>query len=176
MPDLKQTRKKLTIAIGALLLVAAVAAAMLLTPIAGAREARQQELEGLRQEIKQREYAPWRGLDKKIPQARQQIDEFYRERFPSEESAIDTDLGRLAQQTGVRVSGEKFALKEAPIDGLERVEIEANLSGDYLQLVRFINALERNQLFFLVNGVELGSEKDGVVALQIKVETYMRSA
>ncbi|MBO0912666.1 MAG: hypothetical protein J2P13_12815 [Acidobacteria bacterium] len=176
MPDLKQTRKKLGLVLGALGMVSAVATAMLLSPIAGTRQARQQELDGLRQEIKQREIAPWRGLDKKIPQARQQIDEFYHERFPAEESAVDADLGKLAQETGVRVSGIKWAVKEAPIDGLERVEIAANLSGDYLQLVRFINALERNRLFFLVNGVELGSEKDGIVALQIKVETYLRSA
>jgi type IV pilus assembly protein PilO len=176
MPDLKRTRKSLTIAIGALLVVNATAIAMLLTPIAGARQMRQQQLDGLRREIKQREFAPWRGLDKKIPEARQQIDEFYQHRFPAEESAVDADLGKLAQQTGVRVSGLKWAVKEAPIDGLERVEIAANLSGDYLQLVRFINALERNQLFFLVNGVELGNEKDGIVGLEIKVETYLRSA
>ncbi len=74
----------------------------------------------------------------------------------------------------MRVAGVKYAVKDAPIDGLQRVEIEANFSGDYLQLVRFINALERNKLFFLVNGVQLGSEQNGVVALQIKVETYLR--
>lgn len=176
MPDLKRTRSKLQMAIGALVVVNLIAIAMLLTPIAGARLARQQQLDELRQEIKQREYAPWRGLDKKIPQARQQIDEFYQERFPSEESAVDADLGKIAQQTGVRISGLKWSVKPAPIDGLQRVEIAANLSGDYLQLVRFINALERNRLFFLVNGVELGNEKDGIVALQIKVQTYLRSA
>jgi type IV pilus assembly protein PilO len=176
MPDLKRTRNQLKMALGALLVVDAIAIAMLLTPIAGMRQARQQQLDELRQEIKQREFAPWRGLDKKIPLAKQQINEFYDQRFPTEQSAIDADIGRIAQQTGVRVSGEKFKLKQAPIDGLERVDIAANLSGDYLQLVRFINALERNQLFFLVEGVELGNEKDGIVALQITLATYMRSA
>jgi len=176
MTDLKRTRNRLKLALGALLLVSAIAGAMLLTPIAGMRQAREQQLDGLRQEIQQREDAPWRGLDKKIPQAKDQIEQFYQERFPIEQSAVDADFGRLAQETGVRVSGVKYTHKEAPVDGLERLEIEANLSGDYLQLVRFINGLERNQLFFLVNGVELGSEKDGIVALQIKVETYLRSA
>jgi type IV pilus assembly protein PilO len=177
MPDLKRTRNQLKTAIGALLVVDAIAIAMLLTPIAGMRQARQQQIDELRQEIKQREFAPWRGLDKKIPQARQQIEEFYDERFPTEESAVDADLGRIAQETGVRVSGIKWKPpKDAPVDGLQRVDIAANLSGDYLQLVRFINALERNQLFFLVEGVELGNEKDGIVALQITLATYMRSA
>jgi len=43
------------------------------------------------------------------------------------------------------------------------------------RLVRFINALERNKLFFLVDGVELGSEQNGIVGLQLRIETYMRS-
>jgi type IV pilus assembly protein PilO len=55
------------------------------------------------------------------------------------------------------------------------VEVEAELSGDYLQLVRFINALERNRLFFIVDDLQLGSEQNGIVKLQIKVETYLRS-
>ena len=42
MPDLKRTRNRLKIAIAALVLVDAIAVAMLLTPIAGMREARQQ--------------------------------------------------------------------------------------------------------------------------------------
>jgi type IV pilus assembly protein PilO len=175
MPDLKRTRNLLKIGIGALLVVDAVAIALLLSPIAGMRQERQQQIAELRQEIKQREYAPWRGLDKKIPQAKQEIDAFYDERFATEESAVDADLAKIAQQTGVEVSGLKWKSKDAPIDGLTRVEIAANLSGDYLQLVRFINALERNKLFFLIDGVELGNEKDGIVALQIQVATYLRS-
>ena len=60
--------------------------------------------------------------------------------------------------------------------GLRPVEIEADFSGDYLHLVRFINSLERNQLFFIVDSVELGGEQGGVVKLQIKLETYKTGA
>jgi type IV pilus assembly protein PilO len=81
----------------------------------------------------------------------------------------------VASASGVRVSGFKYSVKDAPIEGLERIEIAANLSGDYLQLVRFINALERNKLFFLIDGVELGSEQNGIVGLQLRIETYMRT-
>lgn len=175
MPDLKKTRNRLKIVVGAFVLIDAVAVTMLLTPVAGMREARQQELHQLWQQLKTREYAPWRGLDKKIPRAKQQIDEFYQLRFPAEESSISDNLGRLAAETGVRVTGEKYQVKDAQIEGLQPVEIAASCSGDYLQLVRFINALERNKLFFLVNGVDLGNETNGVVSLQIKIQTYLRS-
>jgi type II secretion system (T2SS) protein M len=176
MPDLKRTRDRLKIAIGALVLVDAIAIAMLVTPLAGMSQARQQEMRQLWQQLKSREFAPWRGLDKKLPRAKQDIDDFYQQRFPAEESAMAADFGRVASQTGVRVSGVKYTVKDAPIDGLERIEIDASLSGDYLELVRFINALERNKLFFLVDGIDLGSEQNGIVGLHLKVETYLRSS
>ena len=175
MPDLKRTRNRLKIAIAALVLVDAAAVAMLVTPLAGMREARQQELRQEWLQLKAREYAPWRGLDKKLPRAKQQIEDFYQERFPAEESTISANLGTVASQAGVRISGVKYMVKDAPIEGLERVEISATLSGDYLQLVRFVNALERNKLFFLVNGVELGSAQNGIVGLQLRIETYLRA-
>jgi type IV pilus assembly protein PilO len=173
MPDLKKTRDRLKIAIVALVLVDAAAIAMLVTPLAGMQEKRQQDLTQLWQDIKAREFAPWRGLDKKIPVARQQIDDFYRNRFPAQDSDISTDLGKVASQTGVSLSAIKYQQKDAGVGGLEQVQIEAQLSGDYLQLVRFINALEREKLFFIVDGIQLAGEQSGTVRLQIRLETYL---
>ena len=174
MADLKQARNRVKIAIAALVVVDIVAAVLLLTPLAGSQESRQQELRQLWLELKSKESAPWRGLDKKIPLAQRQIDDFYRDRFPAENSAISTDLGKVAAATGVRMSAVRYKEKDTAIDGLQRVEVEADLSGDYLQLVRFINALERNRLFFIVDDLQLGGEQGGIVRLQIKLETYLR--
>lgn len=175
MPDLKRTRNTLKIVIAALVLVDAAAVAMLFTPLAGMREAREQEMRQLWSQLKAREFAPWRGLDKKIPRAKQDIDDFYQQRFPAGESAISADLGRVASEAGVRISGVKYTVKDADIEGLQRIEVAADLSGDYLQLVRFINALERDKLFFIVDGIDLSGEQTGAVGLQIKIETYLRS-
>ena len=175
MPDLRKMRNRVKIGIAALALVDVAAVAMLLTPVAGSAEARQQELQQSWLQLKSRESAPWRGLDKKIPIAQRQIEDFYQDRFPAEDSSISADLGKLASQTGVRMSAERYTHKDSDVEGLQRVEIEADLSGNYLQLVRFINALERNRLFFIVDNLELGSEQNGVVKLQIKVETYLRT-
>jgi len=175
IPDLKKTRGKLVIAIAALVLLDVVAVAMLLTPLAGSEGSRQREMNQLWLSLKTRETAPWRGLDKKIPQAQKQIADFYHERFPDTYSAISTNLDKVGTESGVRISGEKFNQKDSGIDGLDRVEIGAEVSGDYLQLVRFINALERNKIFFIVDDLELGNEQNGNVKLQIKLETYLRT-
>jgi type IV pilus assembly protein PilO len=175
MPDLKKTRSRMVIVAMALVVVDIAAAAMLLTPLAGSERSRQEEMNQLWLSLKGRESAPWRGLDKKIPKAQQQIADFYSNRFPGAYSSISTSLDKVSAESGVRVSGERFTQKDPGIEGLQRVEIAADVSGDYLQLVRFVNALERNKLFFIVDDLALASEQNGNVKLQIKLETYLRT-
>jgi hypothetical protein len=55
------------------------------------------------------------------------------------------------------------------------IEIEGSFSGDYLQLVRFINTLERSKLFFAVDSVDLAGESAGPVRLQITLHSYLWS-
>ncbi len=177
MPDLRQTRSKLKITFAALAVVDVVAIAVFFSPLVGSEQARREQLNGLWKELqlKTRQVQPLRGLDKKIAVARTQIDTFYKERIPDRESAISEALGRVATQTGVRIEHFKYEAKETDDPGLTRVLVEANLSGDYLQLVRFINSLEREQLFFIVDGVELGGEQGGQVKLQMKMEAFLKT-
>ena len=83
-------------------------------------------------------------------------------------------MGKLAAQTGVQIAAVKYDDKDAPVEGLRKLNIEVTLSGSYLQEVKFINALERDKLFFVMDGVTLG-EQQGNVRLQLKMETYLRS-
>lgn len=176
MPDLKQTRNRLYIVVAVLVLLDIAAVAMLMTPLAGRESLRQEELRQAWQNLKARESAPWRGFDKKIPDAKRDIQAFYRDRFPSSYSAISSDLDRIAAESGVRLSSEKYAQKEAEIPSVERVEIDAEVSGDYVPLAKFINSLERSQLFFIIDGLDLGGEQSGNVRLHIKLETYLRNS
>lgn len=175
MPDLKQTRNRLYLAMGALLVIDVIAVGMLITPVAGRERLRQQELRQLWLNLKARESAPWQGLDKKIPQARQDIQAFYRDRFPTGYSEISTDLTRLASQTGVTVASERYAQKDTELAGLQSVQIDAEISGDYIALVKFINSLERNKMFFIVDDLQLGGEQSGSIKLGIRIVTYLRS-
>ena len=68
----------------------------------------------------------------------------------------------------------KYDTKEINDVGLEPVYIDANCQGDYKQLVRFINALERDKNFFIIDSVVLGDAQGGTVKLQLKLETYLR--
>jgi type IV pilus assembly protein PilO len=177
MPDLGNTRRKLTIAFVVLGAVNVAAAAVLLSPLAGSQRARRQQLDALWKDLQQktRQVEPLRGMDKKIVLAQRQIDTFYRDRLPTRYSAIFETLDRVAGQTGVKIDSYKSTQRDPEPVGLTPIEVDAELSGNYLQLVRYVNSLERDQLFFIVNSVELGGQQGGIVKLQIKLETYLRT-
>ena len=186
MPDLRQTRNRLKIAFTSLVVVDVILVVVLFSPLVGSQQSRTEETLQRHTELlqKTRDVKPLQGLDKKIPLAQEQIDHFYKERLPAEGSAISGDLNRLATESGVKVGGIKYSQKTstnsneiAPeeVVGLRRVVIDAQLSGDYLPLMRFVNSLERNQLFFLVDSVELGGEQAGVIRVNMKLETYLKT-
>jgi type IV pilus assembly protein PilO len=177
MPDLGSTRRRLTIAFIALGVVDLLAIGVIVSPLAGAQRARGAQLRQLEKDlqVKTKAVEPLRGFDAKIAVARKQIDTFYKDRLPVRDSAVSEALGRVATESGVKISHFGYKMQDPEPVGLRPVLIEASLSGNYLQLVRFINSLERDQLFFIVDSVELGSEHGGVVQLQMKLETYLKT-
>jgi len=176
MADLNRTRSRLKIAIGVLLVLDVAAGAALFTTWAGREDLRHAQMRQLWSNLKTRQSAPWRGVDKKIPVAQKQIEDFYRDRLPAGYSEISNTLNRIASQTGVQVSSDKYKQEDAEIQNLPRIEVDADVSGDYLALMRFINSVERSKVFFIVDALDLGGEQGGGVRLHIKFETYLRTA
>jgi type IV pilus assembly protein PilO len=177
MPDLRQTRRKVKIALAAMAIVDLVLIGIYFSPLVGTQRSRREHLDQFWRELqlKTREVEPLQGLDKKIPAAHKQIDEFYKTRFPAQDSAISADIVRLAGLSGVKMGSVKYDMKDPETLGLQRVQIDADLAGGYLQLVQFINSLERDPMFFLVDSVSLGGEQGGTVRLQLKMETYLKT-
>jgi len=151
---------------------------VLLSPLVGSERSRREQLDQLWRELQQKTRAaePLRDFDKKIATARRQIDDFYKNRLPAQDSAIYEELGKVAGQNGVHIGQIRSKAKDTESVGLRPVEIEADFSGGYLQLIRFINALERDSIFFIVDSVQLGGEQGGTVRLQLKLETYQKAS
>jgi hypothetical protein len=177
MPDLGNSRRKLKIAMGAMLVADVVAAAVLFSPLVGSAGSRKLQLSQLHIELqkKTREVEPLRGMDKKIVLAKDQIGGFYKDRFAAKDSDLTNELGKLASENGVRIQQARYKEEDAEGSGVIPVEIDGSFSGDYLQLVRFINTLERSKLFFTVDSVDLAGESAGPVKLQITMHSYLRS-
>jgi Tfp pilus assembly protein PilO len=174
MASLRQTRRNLQMVLGALLAIDVAAIVILVSPVG---HSRQQEIRTLQGQLraKTREVEPLRGLDKKVIQAKQEIADFYRDRLPGEYSQIYDRLGTLASENGAKLTQAKYHQEDVEGGGLRPVTIDAVLSGDYIHVVKFINALERDKTLFTVNSIQLGDAQGGTVKLQLKMQTYLKS-
>ncbi len=177
MPDLRRTRKNLKTAIAIMAGVDLLAAVMYFSPLVGSAESRRMELNELQTELntKTRQVAPLKDLPQKVVLASHQINDFYKRRFPSQSSQIVTEFGKLAAANGVAIEAVKYKLDTAETGGLQPEEIDANLAGNYTSLARFINALERDEMFFIIDSVTLGGQPQGAVKLSMKVQTYLKA-
>src|SRR5581483_10975058 len=130
----RDKRHKLKIAFAALVLLDIVLAVVLLSPLVGSEKSRKAELDQLWKELqlKTRQVEPLRGMDQKIVLAQQQIDGFYKNRLPAQDSSISEELGKLASQSGVKIGQVKYSAKDPVPVGLRPLFIEADFTGDYL--------------------------------------------
>jgi type IV pilus assembly protein PilO len=121
---------------------------------------------------------PLEGLDEKLAQATKDADRFYKQRLPFANSEVLSELGALEKKQGVKQIRATYAY--APVMAgtageLTEAKVDASLSGDYRQLVLFINSLERDKMFFMINGVTLTGQQIGTVGLRLRLTTYLRS-
>jgi type IV pilus assembly protein PilO len=180
MPDLRQTRKDIKISLAIMVAVDVIAVVVLFSPLVGSTESRSQVLSQLSNElrIKTHDVEPLKSLDKKVVTANQQILDFYKKRFPAQDSQIIDEFGKLATANGVKIDQAKYPvkIKDEAIEQLYPVEMEASLEGSYVSLAKFINALERDDMFFIISSIELGGQQQGPVKLQMKLVTYLKAA
>ncbi|HEX7158898.1 MAG TPA: hypothetical protein VF214_07790 [Edaphobacter sp.] len=121
---------------------------------------------------------PLEGLDGKLTKATGQADAFYQKRLPYAYSQVAGELGALAKKENVKLTRVQYG--ESPVlesskGALTEVKMDASLSGDYKPLVMFVNGLERDKMFFLINGVTLTGEQSGTVGLRLRLTTYLRA-
>lgn len=117
------------------------------------------------------------GLPEKVDQARTDAGDFYDKRFAPNYSTMAGELGAIAAKNNVRLTRAQYPHAPA-IDGLTEVRIDASLSGEYTQLMHFINDLERdkNHVFFVINTLTLSGQQGGLVNLRLRMTTYLRSS
>ena len=135
-------------------------------------ETKKAQLETLTQDT-----VPLRGLDKRVAATRGQIQAFYDQRIPASYSLLATRIAELETKSGVQLSHLSYT-QGAPSPGLDLTEIsmEASISGGYPQMMRFVNGLERDQIFFVIRAMQLNGQQVGPANLRLKVSTWLRSA
>lgn len=178
MLDINEARRRFLLVLAILIAVCLAAAGVLLSPIGSSSRTRQGRIERLRAELQAKSLAnePLRGIDNKLVDARGEIASFYQDRLPSSYASISERLGAIASQTGVTLTTGHYKTEASGVPGLERLVIQASITGNYLHAVKFINATEREKMFFVVDGVSLTQQQGSTVQLQIRIEAFRKQA
>lgn len=119
--------------------------------------------------------APLRGLEHRVDETRTEMRGFYDKRIPPDYSSISARIGQLEVASGVRLTRVQYTQGASGPD-LTEINMEATISGDYAQIMHFINSLERDQTFFLIRAMALNGQQGGQVNLRLSVATRLRRA
>jgi hypothetical protein len=136
------------------------------------------QLDLLRADIRRAE-----SIREKIPDTIKDCDKFERSFKPAGVgySSIATELSSVAGKASLRIDDLSFKQKNIPTRGLEVVDLDATVSGDYTSVVRFLNGLQRSENFYEVDALSLNSDSqnhtgNGPVHVVLHMKTYFRSA
>jgi len=174
--NLRQARRNFY-AIAGILLVVDIVAAVLLFTSTGARSATLDEkFQQLRLQVQMKSHlvVPPEQVQERVQEARKQMAEFYKDRLASDSSALSTQLGMLAKDAGVKLISARYQEVDSDVPDLRQIRIAANIGGNYLESVKFINAVERSKLFFTIESVALGEQQAGSVRLSVNMDTYLK--
>ncbi len=120
---------------------------------------------------------PLQGIDDKLIESTTQADVFYQQRLPYAYSQVLTELGAVQARAGVRLTRVNYS--QVPVlsgpNALTQVSMDASISGDYRSVVGFINAVERDHLFFVIGGITLTGQQTGQVNLRLRLTTFLRA-
>jgi Tfp pilus assembly protein PilN len=96
------------------------------------------------------------------------------------DSAITGELDELAKKSGLQIRSLAFHYKEVPGRRLTLVDIDTAVIGDYTNIVKFMNNLQRSKNFYIVESLSLQAEAQGAtpgaMRIGLRMKTYFRNA
>ena len=139
--------------------------------------AQSKKLEFLRADIKRAQ-----NIQAYMPHIQTDCDAFEKESlFPASSgySSVTADLGTISKKAALQLSDLSFKQKENPIRKVTEVAIDATVTGDYINIVEFLNGLQRSKNVYAVESLSLASEvqsASSVLRVAIHMKTYFRTA
>jgi len=95
-------------------------------------------------------------------------------------SAVTAELDELAKKSGLQIQSLNFRHKEIAGRNLTQVDLDTTVIGDYTNIVKFMNNLQRSQNFYIVESLNLQAEgqsgKPGGMRIGLRMRTYFRTA
>ena len=89
-------------------------------------------------------------------------------------SAVASEVGELAKKAGLRTQGISFHQVEVKGRPLLEIQMDAQVSGPYTAVVKFLNGLQRSQDVYVVDSLALATQEQGNSG-EIRVNVHMRT-
>jgi uncharacterized membrane protein len=139
--------------------------------------AEQRKLEVLRADIRRAE-----EIKEKMPATQQDCDKFEQSLRAANSgySGISAEIGAIAGKAALQMESITFKQKAVPTRNLESVDVDATVNGDYANVVKFLNGLQRSENVYEVEGLSLVSDAEksggnGPVRVIVHMRTYFRT-
>jgi len=87
----------------------------------------------------------------------------------------------LARKAGVQIESVGFKPKEISSRGLTEIDVDADVSGDYAGVVRFVNGLQRSDRLYALDTLALANQAANqgpanVIKVVLHLKTYFRTS
>ena len=122
------------------------------------------------------ETEPLRGLDKRLDTTRDQIAELLLHAHPGRTIPPSPPRSAICLWPPASASPRSATAQRPPASNLSEIVIDAGITGEYPQIMKFINSVERDKIFFVITGMSLTGQQAGAVNLRLQMSTWLRPA
>ena len=177
-------RKRVILAVGAVLVFSDCSLAAYSWWQASAPRTPQQELDRQSMQLKllRGDIERAKQIEKSMPATQKDCNNFENSLLPASTgySSVSEELGVIAKKAGLQISGLNFRHKDIANKDLTEVEIDASIDGDYASVVRFLNGLQRSDNVYVVDGLALAADNQtqgaaNILRLSMHMRTYFRT-
>jgi len=174
-------RRRIQLGLAALALVDLLFYLFAIGPLAESDRERRLLVDNLRRQVKERTAQVDRlaALVKKVEAARTDGDKLLGEITMARRSAFSTivsELDQAGKQAGVELRDRGYNVD--PIEGsdtLSMMTVNANLEGNYENLVRFLNLLDRSSRFLIIESLGAAPQQSGTALnVSVKLDAFVR--
>ena len=173
----REMRQRFLIGIGVLAAICLACIVYVLLPANRGAEQKDQAIQSARAALRTEEVQvlPLRGLDQKLVKSKQDIAAFYQNKLPDRYSTITETLNDLATKNNVKLSGVTYKADQIDLEDAQQVTMRVTLTGDYGNVMRYIDAVDHAKVFFLLENVGVTNQQSGKIQLQLTLSTYLRA-
>jgi len=179
-----KVKKRVILVLLALLVAAAVTLGVYSWDLASAQSTQQEWLLLTRnRDLLKKDIQRAQEIRSRIPAIQKDCDAFEQSLFPETTgySTVSAELSSLAGKSGLRLDGSAFKPKVLKGSNLTELVIDANVTGDYRGVVRFLNGLQRSANYYAVQGLSARSagqaqSAKGTLQVIVHIKTYFRAA